>query len=211
MEVILSVIAGFIIDVIKLLGYPGIILLMAFESANIPLPSEVIMPFSGFLVAGGRFDLWLVSLAGAIGCVVGSVFSYWLGYFGGRPFMERYGRYIFISKHDLAKADQWFIKYGEWAIFISRLLPVVRTFISFPAGMTKMHFKRFVLYTFAGSFLWCLGLAYVGFRMGENWERLRETFRGFDVAIGVFIIVVIIWYIWRHIKHNLKSKVQNPK
>lgn len=200
MEKIIALLAGFVMVTIKSMGYSGVALLMAIESANIPLPSEVIMPFSGFLVADGYFNLWLVGLAGAVGCVIGSVFSYWLGYKGGRPFVEKYGKYLFISKKDLKRADYWFGKYGDWAVLISRLLPIVRTFISFPAGMTKVNFKRFVVYTFVGSFPWTLGLAYVGQRMGENWENLRKTFHGLDAVIGVVIIVGLVLYIWRHIK-----------
>src|SRR4030042_438655 len=165
---ILSAIATWIMSVISALGYGGVILLMAIESANIPLPSEIIMPFSGFLVAQGQFNLWLVGLAGAIGCVIGSILSYWLGMVGGRPLIEKYGKYILISHHDLDLADSWFQKRGELTVFIGRLLPVIRTFISFPAGIAKMHFWRFVIYSFLGSLPWCLALAYVGQKMGEN-------------------------------------------
>src|SRR3990167_3752792 len=132
---ILASIAGFIIATISALGYGGIILLMAIESANIPLPSEIIMPFAGFLVAGGELNLWLVALAGAVGCVAGSFFSYFLGSWGGRPLIEKYGRWILVSHHDLDLADRWFKKYGEITVFVGRLLPIVRTFISFPAGI----------------------------------------------------------------------------
>ncbi|MCX6811206.1 MAG: DedA family protein, partial [Candidatus Berkelbacteria bacterium] len=134
---ILAAISGFIIATISTLGYGGIVLLMAIESACIPLPSEVIMPFSGFLVFDGRFNLWLIALAGAVGCVVGSVIAYWVGMYGGRPLIERYGKYILISHHDLDLADRWFNKHGDVAIFFSRLLPVVRTYISFPAGIAR--------------------------------------------------------------------------
>lgn len=201
MGIVLQFVANFIIKSIEAGGYPAIAGLMAIESANIPLPSEVIMPFSGFLVAQGTFNLWWAGLAGAIGCVIGSAVSYWIGFWGGRPLIERYGKYILISHHDLDLADRWFGKYGEAAIFFSRLLPVIRTFISFPAGITRMNFWRFLIYTFVGSFPWTLGLAYVGMRMGEKWETLRETFRGFDIVIGIVLITVIILYIWRHVKY----------
>src|SRR3972149_11822337 len=163
---ILSAIANWIMSVISSLGYWGVVLLMAIESANIPLPSEIIMPFSGFLVAKGVFNLYLTALAGAVGCAIGSVFSYWLGAWGGRPLVEKYGKYILISHHALDLADRWFFRYGEATVFFSRLLPIIRTFIAFPAGVARMDMKRFLLYTFAGSFPWCLGLAYLGVVLG---------------------------------------------
>lgn len=191
--------------VISSLGYGGVILLMAIESANIPLPSEIIMPFSGFLVAQGAFNLWLVGLAGAVGCVVGSIFSYGLGAWGGRPLVEKYGKYIFVSHHDLDLTDRWFQKHGEVTVFVGRLLPVVRTFISFPAGIAKMNFGRFVIYSFLGSFPWTLALAYIGQKMGENWEKIRVYFHGFDWVILILIVLGIVWWIGRHIRNSRKS------
>ncbi|MEK7142817.1 MAG: DedA family protein [Patescibacteria group bacterium] len=203
---ILASIVGFIIATISALGYGGIILLMAIESANIPLPSEIIMPFAGFLVAGGELNLWLVALAGAFGCVVGSFFSYFLGAWGGRPLIEKYGRWILVSRHDLDLADGWFKKYGEITVFVGRLLPIVRTFISFPAGIAKMNFSRFIIYSFLGSFPWTLGLAFIGQKMGENWQNIREYFRGFDLVILGLIIILIFWWIFRHLKHSSSNK-----
>ena len=176
--------------------------MMAIESACIPLPSEVIMPFSGFLVFDGRFNLWLIALAGAVGCVIGSIIAYWVGAYGGRPLIEKYGKYILISHHDLDLADKWFKKYGDWAIFFSRLLPVVRTYISFPAGIARMRFWHFVLYTFLGSFPWCLGLGYIGLKLGQNWDSLKGYFRGADYIIAALIIIGIVWWVWRHLKHR---------
>jgi len=199
---ILSVVANWIISVISTLGYGGVVLLMAIESANIPLPSEVIMPFSGFLVAQGHLNLWLVGLAGAIGCVVGSVVSYWIGAWGGRPLVEKYGKYILISHHDLDLADSWFKKRGEITVFVGRLLPVVRTFISFPAGISRMNFTKFVIYSFLGSLPWTLALAYGGKILGENWENLRKYFHGLDWIILVLIVLGIIWWVLRHIKNS---------
>ena len=201
---ILSVISSWIIGVISFLGYGGVILLMAIESANIPLPSEVIMPFSGFLVAQGQLNLWLVALAGAVGCLVGSVFSYFLGAYGGRPLIFRWGKYILISHHDLELADRWFDKYGEITVFFARLLPIVRTFISFAAGIAKMNFWRFCLYTFLGSLSWCLLLAYIGQKLGENWEEIKGYFHGLDWMIVGLIVLLIAWWIWRHVKVNQK-------
>src|ERR1700704_5563781 len=156
---IIAILSAFIVATISTLGYAGIVLLMAIESACIPLPSEIIMPFSGYLVYTGRFNIWLVSVAGAFGCVVGSLVAYWVGMYGGRPFIERYGRYVLISRHDLDLADRCFARYGELIVFTSRLLPVIRTFIAFPAGVAKMNLPRFVVYTFLGSLPWCLGVA----------------------------------------------------
>src|SRR4030066_270100 len=185
LEKILEPVAQWIISVISSLGYGGIILTMAIESACMPLPSEIIMPFSGYLVTTGRFSLFWTGVAGAVGCVIGSVLAYGVGIWGGRPFLEKYGKYVLISHKDLDAADRFFKKFGDLSIFISRLLPVVRTFISLPAGIAKMNFTKFVVYTFLGSFPWCLGLAYVGKIMGENWETLRIYFRKADILIGV--------------------------
>jgi len=201
---ILSVIANWIMGVISTLGYGGVVLLMAIESANIPLPSEVIMPFSGFLVAKGELNLWLVGLSGAIGCVLGSIVSYWLGAWGGRPLIEKYGKYILISHHDLDLADGWFKKRGEITVFIGRLLPIVRTFISFPAGISRMNFGRFVIYSFLGSLPWCIFLAYLGQKLGENWENLRKYFHGLDWVILALIVLGIVWWVWRHLKNRNK-------
>ena len=201
---ILSTIASWIMGVISATGYGGVILLMAIESANIPLPSEIIMPFSGFLVAQGELNLWLVGLAGAIGCVVGSIVSYWLGAYGGRPLIEKYGKYILISHHDLDLADRWFSRYGEAIVFFARLLPVIRTFISFPAGIARMNFWRFVIYSFLGSLPWSLALAFLGQKLGENWESLRRYFHGLDWLILGLIIIGIVWWIRRHLKQNQK-------
>lgn len=200
-EKVISILAGFIIATISSLGYGGIVLLMAIESACIPLPSEIIMPFSGYLVHTGVLNLWWVAFAGAVGCVLGSLLAYYAGAYGGRPFVEKYGKYILVSHHDLALADRWFQRHGDITVFIGRLLPVVRTFIAFPAGVARMKLWRFNLYTFVGSFLWSLGLAWIGFKLGEHWNTLGVYFHRFDAAIGVVLVVAALWYIRRHVKH----------
>jgi membrane protein DedA with SNARE-associated domain len=197
---IIEILAKFIIDTISSSGYLGIVILMAIESACIPLPSEIIMPFSGYLVFRGDFELFRTGLAGAFGCLVGSVPAYYLGLDGGRPLVEKYGKYVLISHRDLDLADRWFERYGDWAIFFSRLLPVVRTFISFPAGVARMNFTRFVIYTFIGSFPWCLGLAYIGMKLGENWDTLGVYFHRFDIVIGILIALGVLYYVWHHLK-----------
>jgi membrane protein DedA with SNARE-associated domain len=200
-EKLIGILAGFIIGTISSLGYGGIVLLMAIESACIPLPSEIIMPFSGYLVFTGEMQLWLVALAGAVGCVLGSLLAYWVGAVGGRPLVEKYGRYLLISHHDLNLAERWFQRHGDITIFIGRLLPVVRTFIAFPAGVARMPLWRFNLYTFVGSFIWCLVLAWIGKELGQNWNTLGVYFHRFDALIGVVLLIAAIWYVRRHLNH----------
>ena len=199
---LIEIIGAWAIQVISAMGYPGIVLLMAIESANIPLPSEIIMPFAGFLVSTGQFNLWWAAFWGAIGCLVGGALSYWIGMIGGRPLIEKYGKYIVISHHDLDKADGWFKKHGETTLLIGRMLPVIRTFISFPAGIATMNFWRFMGYSFIGSFPFCLLLAYIGEKLGNNWNTLRTYFHQFDLLIGIIIIAGVVWYVWRHIKNT---------
>jgi membrane protein DedA with SNARE-associated domain len=205
---IIEILSAFIVATISTLGYGGVVLLMAIESACIPLPSEIIMPFSGYLVSKGEMNLWLVGIAGAVGCVLGSMVAYWVGMYGGRPLIEKYGRYILVSHHDLDLADRWFAKYGEIIVFASRLLPAIRTFIAFPAGVARMNIPRFIIYTFAGSLPWCLGLAYVGQKLGEKWDKdptLKNLFHRFDFVIGIILVAGAAWWIWRHLRHSNKD------
>jgi len=202
---IITILSSFIVATISTLGYSGIVLLMAIESACIPLPSEIIMPFSGYLVSTGEMNIWGVGVAGAVGCVLGSLVAYWGGMYGGRPFIEKYGPYILLSRHDLDIADRWFAKHGEIIVFVSRLLPAIRTFIAFPAGVARMNLPRFVIYTFAGSLPWCLALAYVGQKLGEQWDKddtLKTWFHRFDFLIGIAGALFVAWWVWRHIKHS---------
>lgn len=206
---ILEILSGIIVATISTMGYSGIVLLMAIESACIPLPSEIIMPFSGYLVSTGQMNIWAVGFAGAIGCVLGSLVAYWVGMRGGRPLIEKYGRYVLVSRHDLDMADRWFERRGEIIVFVSRLLPAIRTFIAFPAGVARMNLKRFVIYTFAGSLPWCLGLAYVGQKLGEKWNKddtLKTWFHRFDFLIGIAVVLLAAWWIWRHVAHLRKEK-----
>jgi len=170
---------------------------MALESANIPIPSEIIMPFSGYLVFAGKFSFWLVVLAGTLGNLFGSILGYLVGFFGGRPFIEKYGKYFFIYKKDLDKADFWFSKYGQGIVFFSRMLPIIRTFISTPAGVVKMNFRKFCLFTFFGSLPWSLFLTYLGFKAGENWQKLEIYFQKFDWLIIVLILLGVGWWIYQ--------------
>ncbi len=202
---VLEFVGRIIITVISHSGYLGIVLLMGIESACIPLPSEVIMPFSGYLVSIGRFRLMWVALAGALGCNAGSLVAYYVGLLGGRPLVEKYGRYLLVTHHDLELADRFFARYGDWAVFIARLLPVIRTFIAFPAGVSRMNFLRFNIYTFLGSLPWCWALAYAGVKLGERWTSLRTYFHRFDTLLGIIIVVGVIWFVHNRWKNRLRS------
>jgi membrane protein DedA with SNARE-associated domain len=197
---ILTGISGLIIAAIATLGYGGIVLMMAIESACIPLPSEVIMPFSGYLVADGRLSLNLVAFAGALGCLLGSYVAYFVGASGGRRFLERYGRWVLIAPHELEVADRFFDRWGSPAVFFSRLLPVVRTFIAFPAGVARMRLLPFTIYTLIGSYIWCLILAYAGMKFGEHWRALGPYFHRFDTAIALLLAIGVGLLLYNRIK-----------
>jgi membrane protein DedA with SNARE-associated domain len=199
-----AAIAGFVIATISAAGYLGVIGLMAIESACIPLPSEIIMPFSGYLVSTGRFDLVLAASAGAAGCNLGSTIAYALGRYGGRPVVEKWGAYVLISRHDLAAADRFFSHYGGLAVLIGRVLPVIRTFISFPAGVARVSQLKFQLLTFVGSWPWCFALAYVGYRLGRAWNtdrHLQDLMHRSDAIVAAVLALALCWYVWRHIRH----------
>ncbi|MBI5148240.1 DedA family protein [Candidatus Pacearchaeota archaeon] len=199
---ILAVVSAFIITVISGMGYLGIVLLMAIESACIPIPSEIIMPFAGYLAFQGRFSLFFVALAGAMGNVIGSLIAYGIGYYGGRPLVLRYGKYVLVKEKELKNAEKWFKKYGPSSAFLSRLMPVIRTFISLPAGIAKADIKKFTAYTFIGSFIWSYLLAFIGFKLGEKWSSIESYFRNFDFLI-VIVIILAIFLFWR--KHRNKN------
>jgi membrane protein DedA with SNARE-associated domain len=207
LEHLIALLAAFIIAAISSLGLFGVVLMMAIESACIPLPSEIIMPFAGYLVSIGQMNLFLVATAGAIGCNLGSAAAYAVGQYGGRPFVERWGGYILITRRDLDWADRFFARYGSAAVFIARLLPVVRTFIALPAGVARMPVVKFHVYTFLGSWPWCFALAYIGMKLGQAWEsdpRLREFLHRFDALIVGLIVVGIVLYIWRHWRYRVR-------
>jgi membrane protein DedA with SNARE-associated domain len=197
---ILTGVSAFIIATISTLGYGGIVLMMAIESACIPLPSEVIMPFSGYLVADGRLSLNLVAVAGASGCLLGSYAAYFVGASGGRWFLERYGHWVLIAPHELEVADRFFARWGSPAVFFSRLLPVVRTFIAFPAGVARMRLVPFTIYTLLGSYIWCLILAYTGMKLGQHWKQLGPYFHRFDTAIGLLLALGVGFLLYNRFK-----------
>ncbi len=202
-------IVAFLTNLLQTIGWPGVLVIMTLESCNIPIPSEVTMPLAGWMLAQalGLSPLYAVlvgGLVGAAGCTLGSVLSYGLGAWGGRPLIKRYGRWIMVHEEDLEQADRWFARWGDWAAFLSRLLPIVRTFISFPAGVVKMNFVRFVIFTFVGSFIWCAILSYGGYVLGSNWEVLREAMRPFDIPIAIIILAAIGYYVYHHIQKGKK-------
>ena len=202
---LIAVLAGFIVAVIGATGYVGVALLMAIESACIPLPSEIIMPFAGYLVSTGQLSLLGVATAGALGCNLGSVVAYWIGAKGGRPAVQRFGRLVLIGPAELAWAEHFFERFGGVAVFIGRLLPVVRTFIALPAGIARMPQLPFHLYTFVASWIWCYALAYVGERLGARWDSdptLRALFHQFDLAIAVLLVGAVAVFVWHKLRHR---------
>jgi membrane protein DedA with SNARE-associated domain len=204
-ERILAALLQFITHVIDMGGYAGIVGLMAIESACVPLPSEIIMPFAGYLVYLQRFNLVLAATAGAVGCNLGSVIAYWIGAKGGRPLVERYGKWVLMSHHDLDRMTYFFQKYGSITVLLGRLLPVVRTFIAFPAGIAKMPQLRFHIYTFVGSWPWCLALAYAGMKLGEKWHtdpRFEQAFHRFHLGVEIALVAGIVWFVWSHLNRR---------
>jgi membrane protein DedA with SNARE-associated domain len=202
-------ILDFITATYNLLQWPGVVILMAIESACIPFPSELIMPLSGWMLIKEKSLPVTFTLAagayGALGNTIGSIIAYYVGMWAGRPLLNKYGRYILLSQHDLDIADRWFSRSGSWTVFVSRILPVIRTYISLPAGIAKMNIVKFTIYTFTGSFIWSTGLAYGGYMMGEHWEQLRDAMRPFDPVIIAFVLILIALYIYRHVKHSRKK------
>ena len=196
------------------IGWPGVVFLMGVESAAIPFPSELIMPLAGWLLIqelGG--SVWLVAMAGfygALGNLLGSWGAYWVSRVGGRALLRKYGRYILVTQDEVDRAEVWFTKYGELAVFVSRMLPVVRTFISVPAGIAQMNIWRFSIYTFIGSYPWSVGLAYGGFKLGESWEDLREVMRPFDIPIVLVVVAAIAWFVYRRIK-AIRAQSREPE
>ncbi len=203
-ENIILAVVNWIQAVINHLGVFGVALLMAIESCNIPLPSEAILPFAGYLVTKGVFSIHAAAFFGALGCVLGSIPSYYIGYYKGREFIEKYGKYFLVSKKDLQIADKWVDRYGDWAFFICRMLPVIRTFISLPAGILKAKKRFFFTFTFLGSLIWSYLLVFVGVKLGENTQTLKHLWHKFDALIIIVCFVLGIIYIYHHIK-NLKE------
>jgi membrane protein DedA with SNARE-associated domain len=203
-------ILNFIASTYNLLQWPGVVALMAIESACIPFPSEIIMPLAGWMLIKDQSLPIVYTLAagayGALGNTIGSVIAYYVGMWAGRPLLNKYGRYILISQRDLDLTDRWFSRSGSWTVFVSRILPVVRTYISLPAGIARMNIIKFSVYTFIGSFIWSTGLAYGGYQLGEHWEQLRNAMRPFDPLIIAIIIALVALFIYRHVRHGTSRK-----
>jgi membrane protein DedA with SNARE-associated domain len=208
-ERIITLLVEFITHVIDAGGYAGIAALMAINSSGVPLPSELIMPFSGYLVYMGRFNLVLVTLAGTVGCNIGSAIAYWIGAKGGRPLVERYGKWILLSSHDLDRMTWFFEKYGSITILLGRMLPIVQTFVAFPAGIAKMGRLRFHLYTSLGSGVWYYCLAYAGMKLGEKWHtdpRLAEAFHRFHLVVELALLAAVVWFLWSHLRRGSQAE-----
>jgi membrane protein DedA with SNARE-associated domain len=206
---VVSIIASWIVEVVSAAGYIGVIVLMAIESACVPLPSEVIMPFAGYLVSVGKFSLLGAATAGALGCNLGSTLAYFIAAKGGRPVFERWGSYFLIRPVELDRADRFFARYGAITVFVGRLLPVVRTFIAFPAGLARMPVMRFQVYTFLGSWPWCFGLAYAGLLLGRRWnsdETFRSLFHRFDAGVVALVLVAVASFVWLRWREAYASK-----
>lgn len=197
---VLETISSFALSVIDASGYTGIFFLMALESAAIPIPSEIIMPFSGFLVAQGNMNFWLVASAGTFGNLFGSLVLYAVALYGGRPALRRYGRYVFLSASHVESAEQWFCRYGSLAAFFGRMLPIVRTYISFPVGLGRMNVWKFSVYTAAGSLLWSIFLTWIGFALGERWQTIQVYTRKFDIVIVGIIGIGVVYFLWSHLR-----------
>jgi membrane protein DedA with SNARE-associated domain len=209
-ETILAKLAILITAVITATGYAGVALLMAIESACVPLPSEIIMPFAGYQVYLHHLTLLGVATAGALGCNLGSAVAYWIAAWGGRPLVERFGRYVLLTTHDLDRTTRFFEKYGSITVLVGRLLPVVRTFIALPAGIARMPQLRFHLYTFIGSWPWCFVLAYVGLKLGQHWDtdpRFKAIFHRFHLGVELVIVALVVWFLWTHIRRGREERV----
>jgi membrane protein DedA with SNARE-associated domain len=186
-------------------GYAMVALLMAIQSACIPIPSEVIMPLAGYALAHTQFQLVMLAVVASLASNIGSIPAYWVGAKGGRPMVERYGRYLLLSKRDLDLADKFFNKYGSITVLVGRMLPIVRTFIAFPAGIARMNQVRFHLYTFIGSFPWCYALAYIGMRLGARWNtdpRFKAFFDRFHHGVEAVLLLAVVYFLWTHWKNR---------
>jgi len=197
---ILSWIGQLAVQTISTLGYGGVLLFMAMESMIFPVPSELVMPFAGFLAAQGRFSFWLVILFSSLGSIIGSLISYYIGKYGGEVLVRKYGRYLLLNEYDLQKTHEWFQRKGELTIFTSRFIPVVRHLISIPAGIGEMNVKKFLAYTLIGATLWNTFLTYLGFKLGENWAQVRQYSEYISLPIAVIVVVVGGYFLYRHFR-----------
>ena len=192
-------------------GYPGVLLLMALESACIPIPSEAIMPFAGSLIVtdpSRGFNLHTLAFVGAAGNLLGSIVAYWVGRIGGRPFLEKYGKFLLIRKRDLDKSELFFQKYGEVTALFSRVLPIVRTFISLPAGISRMNFPKFCIYTFVGALPFCYLLTWAGVKLGQHWDQVHAWLQKADVAVTVALLALFGFWLWNHFRPDTAEEAE---
>jgi membrane protein DedA with SNARE-associated domain len=203
---LLAILSSFIIAVVSAMGYTGIFFLMALENVFMILPSEVILAYAGYLVLTGEFDLWLVTTIAALGCNIGSSFVYYISAKGARPILMRYGKYVLVSRRDIQRADEWFERYGQWAVFFCRMVPMLRSLIAIPAGVARMNFWKFNLYTFLGSWPFSFALTYAGYALGEHWPTLEVYIQEFDHIIAVILLAGFAAYVWRHWKHRTAER-----
>lgn len=204
-EKIVALVFQVVIQVISAGGYAGIAGLTALNSCGIAIPSELILPFSGYLVFTGRFNLFFVVIAGSVGCNLGSAIAYWIGAAGGRPLVTRYGKWVLMSEHDLDRMTRFFSRYGSIAILIGRMLPVVQTFVAFPAGIGKMSRLRFHVYTTVGSLIWYFCLSWMGMKLGARWQtdpRMHEWFHRFHLVVELALVAGIVWFVWSHLRRR---------
>lgn len=202
METILTSLGHFVVTIISAFGYAGVFLAMAIESACIPLPSEIILPFTGYMVFAGRFGFWQAVIAATLGNLFGGLVAYYIGLWGGRPFLKNYGRYLFINEKELAWTERLFDRRGEITVFLGRILPIVRTFISLPAGIARMNLVKMAGYTAFGAFLWCTFLIFVGRKLGENWDSLKPYFHRADVIVGGIVVLAVIYLILKRLRRT---------
>lgn len=207
---LLALFSTFIIAVVSALGYFGLGFLMALENVFVILPSEVILAYAGYLVQRGELNLWLVTTVAAIGCNVGSSFVYYISAKGARPFLLRYGKYVLVSRRDIERADDWFARYGQWTVFFCRMVPMLRSLIAIPAGVARMNFWKFNLYTFLGSWPFCFALTYGGYMLGEHWPTLESYLKRFEHVIGAVLLAGIAAYVWRHLRHRAAERIAPP-
>ena len=199
----------FLVSIIKAGGYASVFVLMALQSACIPLPSELIMPFAGSVLASTQWQLIILATVASFASNIGSIPAYWVGARGGRPMVERFGGYVLLSRRDLDLAEHFFAKYGSIAVLVGRMLPIVRTFIALPAGIARMNQVRFHIYTFIGSWPWCYALAYIGMKLRDKWQtdpRFQEIFHRFHLVVEVLLLAGIIWFVWTHWKNRTRSE-----
>jgi len=207
-EKIVALVVQFVIHVISTGGYAGIAALIVLNSCGIPIPSEVILPFSGYLAYLGRFNLFLVATAGAVGCNIGSAIAYWIGAKGGRPLVERYGKWVLMSQHDLDRMRRFFERYGSIAILVGRMLPLVQTYVAFPAGIGRMPRLRFHIYTTIGSWIWYFCLSWAGMKLGQRWDtdpRFQEIFHRFHLAVELVVGAFVVWFLWSHLSKRREA------